>query len=145
MQWLLPKKGWTISSGITLLNWIGVLVFDNDVFEVIYYIYANVSDVRFNATRWVMNDGWSDNYKEWNISSESDKLFLAKDSLEGSISLTSGADEPGDGDKVGLAEVDGAIFIDLNVECVTSQTESCMEAWSLEVMILSVKSHFLGR
>lgn len=52
--------------------------------------------------------------------------------------MSGGADEAADGDEVGLAVVDGAVFVELNGERGTSQTEICTEEWSFEVMMRSV-------
>lgn len=73
----------------------------------------------------------------WRVRS-SDELPLPEYLLQGGVSFSGGADESGDGDGAGLAEVDGAVFVELSGEGGTSATESWMEEWSLEVMMRSV-------
>ena len=79
------------------------------------------------------------------ISSESDEFFFAQNFLEGSVALARRPHEARNCDDAGFAEVDGAVGIDLAYERVTSEMDSWMEEWSLEVRMRSVKSHLRGR
>ena len=65
--------------------------------------------------------------------------------MKGGITVSGGSDEAADGDETALLKVDSAVGVDLSGGRVTSQMESWIEEWSLEGIILSVKSHFLGR
>lgn len=69
---------------------------------------------------------------------KSNKFFLVEDFLESRVAVTGGSDKARNGDKIVFAEVNGTIGIHLSQLISTSQTESCTEEWSLEVMILSV-------
>jgi len=80
-----------------------------------------------------------------NISSESDEFFFIKDFLEGSVTLASGAYKARNGDDARFAEVDGAVGVDLDHNKATSEMDSWMEEWSLEVTTRSVKSHLRGK
>ena len=76
---------------------------------------------------------------------QSDELLLAKHLLQGRVALAGGPHEPRNGHDAGLAEVDGAVGVYLGRKNCTSQIESWMEEWSLEVRMRSVKSHLRGR
>ena len=73
-----------------------------------------------------------------NISSESEEFLLTKDLLEGSVALPSGSHEARNHNDRGLAEVNGAVGVQLSRTSSTSQTEIWMEEWSFEVITRSV-------
>ena len=76
---------------------------------------------------------------------KSDEFLLGQNLLESSVALPSGPDKAGNGDNARFSKVDGAVGVDLGAMMGTSQMESWMEEWSLEVRMRSVKSHLRGR